>query len=61
MTHECETYVPARYVAARGRKRKCWWCPVCGKLIRLNYDTGCLEVFETERTRLLKEASPCSP
>ncbi len=54
--HECKTYIPAKYVAARGRKRSCWFCPECGRLIRLNYDSGCLEVFETERARLVREA-----
>ena len=56
MRHECETFIPAKYVGVRGRKCKCWLCPECGRLIRLNYDTGCLETFETERAKLLREA-----
>ena len=56
--HDCTSFVPARYLVGRGRKQKCWCCPVCGKLVRLDYESGCLVVFETERARLLKEAAP---
>jgi len=54
--HDCISFVPAYYIGGRGCKQKCWCCPVCGKLIRLDYDSGCLVAFETERARLLREA-----
>lgn len=54
--HNCKSFVPAYYIATRGRKQKCWCCPECGKLLKLEYDTGCLVTFETERARIMRGA-----
>lgn len=54
--HICETFIPAHYIGVRGRKQKCWMCTECGRLLRLEYDTGCLVAFETERARIVREA-----